>query len=132
HQDVADDRVNGKRNLGWGRRKDPVVVDHFCVLLSQLFSNTPILRNLSKRSSGSRAGLIFCVSRRPRSRYGARRSAAAFGSPCAPPAGSGTISSMTPSFFRSCAVIFIAAAASGAAAEFFHRIAAHPSGEITE
>src|ERR1051325_6385426 len=58
--------------------------------------------------------------------------AAASGSEWAPPGGSGTISSITPRFRRSCAVIFRASAARSRWLASFHRIAAHPSGGITE
>ena len=46
--------------------------------------------------------------------------------------GSGTTRSATPSFCRSCAVRRSAFAASCALSAFFHRIAAQPSGEMTE
>ena len=50
----------------------------------------------------------------------------------APPAGSGTTASMTPSRSRSGAVMRSAAAARGAAAASLNRIVAQPSGLITE
>ncbi len=53
------------------------------------------------------------------------------GSRWAPPTGSGTIRSITPSCFRSCAVTRIASAASAALSAVRHRIEAQPSGEIT-
>src|SRR5437762_290638 len=75
NQNVTEDRVNWKWISVVGRRREhPFVVD-------QAFSNTPILRNLSNRSAGSREGLTFCSSFSPRSRYGASRSAAIFASP---------------------------------------------------
>ena len=57
---------------------------------------------------------------------------ASSGARCAPPSGSGMISSMIPSYFRSCAVSFSATAASRIFSASFHRIEAQPSGEITE
>ncbi len=56
---------------------------------------------------------------------------AASGSRWAPPRGSATIRSTTPSALRSEAVIFIASAASDALSAVRHRIEAQPSGEIT-
>ena len=50
---------------------------------------------------------------------------------CAPPAGSGTTPSMTPSASRSCAVSFITPHASCARDASFHKIEANPSGEST-
>src|SRR5207245_784979 len=103
----------------------------------------PELRVLMHRILSVEGGRLQTLSRRPdrhvvavaggRAKLGAVRGAAAGCQPRgAPPIGSGTIASMTPRRRRSGAVIRIAAAASGAFAASPQRIAAHPSGEITE
>ena len=51
---------------------------------------------------------------------------------CAPPIGSEIISSTTLSFDKSTAVSLSASAAYFILSEFFHKIEAQPSGEITE
>ena len=51
---------------------------------------------------------------------------------CAPPSGSGIISSIISRFNRSFAESFIALAASNIFFGSLHKIVAHPSGEITE
>src|SRR6266550_1690151 len=61
-----------------------------------------------------------------------RAADAASGSACAPPGGSAMISSMTPSSSRSSAVILSASAARSRWLASFHRMAAQPSGEMTE
>ena len=61
-----------------------------------------------------------------------RRRSSSAGARCAPPSGSGMIWSTTPSSCRSWAVSRIASAAAGACSPLRHRIAAQPSGEITE
>jgi hypothetical protein len=53
------------------------------------------------------------------------------GARCAPPSGSGMMLSMIFNSSKSCAVIFIAAAASCAFSALRQRIEAQPSGEIT-
>ena len=60
------------------------------------------------------------------------RAAVVTGSVWAPPGGSSTTRSMTPRATWSMAVIFIAAAAVAAWSGSRHRIAAQPSGEMTE
>src|SRR6185437_7182588 len=91
----------------------------------------PIAVNFSRRSR------MMVARSSPRSSASAAAIAspvaamAAAGSRCAPPIGSVTMVSMTPSRARSCAVIFIAAAASCARAVSRHRIEAAPSGEMT-
>src|SRR5262249_9712176 len=92
----------------------------------------PIARNLSRRAARSVAGL-FPAGLSSSSPIAAPSAAtAAAGSRCAPPIGSATTRSTTPSFCRSAAVIFIASAASAALSPVRHRIEAQPSGEITE
>ena len=65
-------------------------------------------------------------------RIGLSRRAVSAGSVWAPSPGSGTTMSTTPRAFWSAAVIFIARAAVGASSAVRHRIAAQPSGEMTE
>ena len=80
---------------------------------------------------GRRSGSVASRSRwRTRARPTA--SIVATGSECAPPGGSGITSSTTPRALQSAAVTRIASAASRAFAWSFQRIAAHPSGEMTE
>lgn len=90
----------------------------------------PILRNFCRRAATRSRRPASASSSSARARPIA--SIVVLRSRCAPPIGSGTIRSITPSVIRSCAVRRRAAAASRIFSESFHRIDAHPSGEITE
>src|SRR6266566_2143273 len=92
----------------------------------------PIDRYFSSRRLSSLSILILRSWRRWRRRDSPSACAAASGSACAPPGGSGTISSITPRSRRSSAVSLSASAARSRWLASFQRMAAHPSGEITE
>src|SRR3954468_20231604 len=94
--------------------------------------NAPIAANFSARRRTSLSGLSFRSSVRCRIRASRRASPAASGSTCPPPTGSLITSSITLSRNRSSAVILSASAARSRWLASFQRIAAHPSGEITE
>src|SRR5664280_2661646 len=95
-------------------------------------TNCPMARNFAKRRRGSSSRLTR------RSSTSALRTApptvliARLGSMWAPPSGSGMIASITPSSRRFWAVRRRALAARCTWVWSFHRIAAHPSGEMTE
>src|SRR5882724_9796725 len=101
-------------------------------LWHQASLNTPIAAYFSARRLTSFSGRIFRSSVTWRISASRSRSPAASGSTWAPPTGSGTTSSMSLSRSRSSAVSLRAAAARSRWLESFQRIAAHPSGEMTE
>src|SRR5262249_40617788 len=92
----------------------------------------PIARNFARRCARSSFGPSAAQPSNSSMIAPFKEPIAASGSRCAPPSGSGTIRSTTPSACWSAAVIFIASAASAALSAVRQRIDAQPSGEITE
>src|SRR5215211_7654502 len=93
--------------------------------------NTPSVRNRRRRALRSSSPGIRCRSSTELCSASPSRRAASSGSSCAPPGGSGTTASITPSWRQLAASGLRAAAALTFSPASRQRIAAQPSGEIT-